>query len=169
MIGFEESLREGILEVAKMMVLSTRTAPKARGIDNIEVKILDTREELELLASKMEELSKEFGDLFIRDAQNVRNSVAVVLVGGRIMDLGLKNPRSWGLDASTVCSLVNLGIAIGSAVKTASLHNVDNRVMFTVGVAAQELGLIKADYVFGIPLSANPKNIYFDRRWPPPK
>lgn len=162
-------MREGVLEVAKMMALSARTAPKARGIDNIEVKILDTKEELELLASKMEELSKEFGDFFLRDAQNVRNSVAVVLIGGKIIDLGLKNPRSWGLDVSVVCSLVNLGIAVGSAVKTASLHNVDNRVMFTAGVAAQELGLIKADYVFGIPLSATPKNIYFDRRWPPAK
>jgi len=162
-------LREGVLEVAKMMALSARTAPKARGIDNIEVKILNTKEELELLASKMEELSKEFGDFFLRDAQNVRNSVAVVLIGGKIIDLGLKNPRSWGLDVSVVCSLVNLGIAVGSAVKTASLHNVDNRVMFTAGVAAQELGLIKADYVFGIPLSATPKNIYFDRRWPPAK
>ncbi len=162
-------MREGVLEVAKMMALSARTAPKARGIDNIEVKILNTKEELELLASKMEELSKEFGDFFLRDAQNVRNSVAVVLIGGKIIDLGLKNPRSWGLDVSVVCSLVNLGIAVGSAVKTASLHNVDNRVMFTAGVAAQELGLIKADYVFGIPLSATPKNIYFDRRWPPAK
>lgn len=169
MIEFEESLKESVLEVAKMMALSARTAPKARGIDNIEVKILNTREELELLASKMEELSKEFGDFFLRDAQNVRNSIAVVLIGGKIVDLGLKNPKNWGLDASTVCSLVNLGIAIGSAVKTSSLHNVDNRVMFTVGIAAQELGLIKADYVFGIPLSATPKNIYFDRRWPPPK
>ncbi|MEO3993024.1 MAG: DUF2148 domain-containing protein [Desulfurococcaceae archaeon TW002] len=169
MIEFEEALRESVLEVAKMMALSARTAPKARGVDNIEVKILNTREELELLASKMEELSKEFGDFFLRDAQNVRNSIAVVLIGSKIVDLGLKNPRNWELDANIVSSLVNLGIAIGSAVKTSSLHNVDNRVMFTVGVAAQELGLIKADYVFGIPLSATSKNIYFDRRWPPPK
>jgi uncharacterized ferredoxin-like protein len=61
---------------------------------------------------------------------------------------------------------VNLGIAIGSAVKTAQILNVDNRVMFSVGVAAQELGLIQADVVYGIPLSATSKNIYFDRKWP---
>lgn len=30
MFEFEESLREGVLEVAKMMALSARTAPKAR-------------------------------------------------------------------------------------------------------------------------------------------
>jgi uncharacterized ferredoxin-like protein len=45
--------------------------------------------------------------------------------------------------------------------------NVDNRIVFSVGVAAQELGLIDADYVFGVPLSVKPKNIYFDRIWPP--
>jgi len=62
-----------------------------------------------------------------------------------------------------------VGIAVGSAVKTASLLNVDNRVMFTAGVAAQELRLIDADVALGIPLSATAKNVYFDRRWPPPK
>ncbi len=162
-------VKEGVIEVAKLMALSAATAPKARGINNVEVKILNEERELEALAAKMEELSKDLGEFFTRDAQNVRSSSAVILVGGRMIDLGLKNPRKWGLDASAVCSLINLGIAIGSAVKTASLHNVDNRVMFTIGVAAQELGLIDADYVFGIPLSATPKNIYFDRRWPPPK
>jgi len=61
-------------------------------------------------------------------------------------------------------ALLDLGIAIGSAVKVASDLNVDNRVMFTIGVAALALGLMDADVVIGIPLSATGKNIYFDRR-----
>ncbi|MEM4628009.1 MAG: ferredoxin domain-containing protein, partial [Ignisphaera sp.] len=73
--------------------------------------------------------------------------------------------RDWKLDANTVCSIVNLGIALGSAAKLASILNVDNRIMFTIGVAAQEMKLIDADYTFGIPLSATSKNIYFDRIW----
>ncbi|MEM3904925.1 MAG: ferredoxin domain-containing protein, partial [Sulfolobales archaeon] len=60
-------------------------------------------------------------------------------------------------------------IAVGSAFKTASNMNVDNRIMFSVGVAAQELGLIDCDYVLGIPLSTTAKNPYFDRVWPPKK
>jgi Uncharacterized protein containing a ferredoxin domain len=56
-----------------------------------------------------------------------------------------------------------MGIAIGSAVKTASLLNVDNRVMYWVGVVARQMGLIDADVVMGIPLSATGKSIYFDR------
>jgi hypothetical protein len=54
-----------------------------------------------------------------------------------------------------------------SAVKTASIHNVDNRIMYTIGVAAKKLGLLDADVILGIPLSATSKNIYFDRVWPP--
>lgn len=169
MIEPEIIVKEGVIEVAKLMVLSATTAPKARGINNVEVRILNEKEELESLATKMEELSKDLGDFFARDAQNVRSSEAVVLVGGKVVNVGVKSPKAWRLESSVVCSLVNLGIAIGSAVKTASLHNVDNRVMFTIGVAAQELGLMSSDYVFGIPLSASPKNPYFDRRWPPPK
>jgi uncharacterized ferredoxin-like protein len=56
-----------------------------------------------------------------------------------------------------------MGIALGSAVKTASLLNVDNRIMYRVGVVAREMGLIDADFAMGIPLSATSKSIYFDR------
>ena len=60
---------------------------------------------------------------------------------------------------------MDLGIAVGSAVKTASLLNVDNRIMFSVGVAAIRLGLLKdCEIVLGIPLSAYGKSIYFDRK-----
>jgi uncharacterized ferredoxin-like protein len=39
--------------------------------------------------------------------------------------------------------------------------------MYSIGVAAKELKLLNADVVYGIPLSARSKNIYFDRVWPP--
>ncbi len=59
--------------------------------------------------------------------------------------------------------LLDMGIALGSAVKVASMLNVDNRIMYRAGVVAREMGLIDADIVMGIPLSATGKNIYFDR------
>jgi len=166
MIDLEASIQDSIVEVAKLMALSARTAPKARGVDNIVVRVLDRAEEINRLADKMEELAKEYGDFFARDADNVRRSSAVVIIGCKLVKLGLKTPPKWSLDADTVCSIVNLGIALGSAVKTAAMLNVDNRIMFTVGVAAQELGLIDADFAFGVPLSGYAKNIYFDRVWP---
>jgi uncharacterized ferredoxin-like protein len=44
------------------------------------------------------------------------------------------------------------------------MMNVDNRIMYRVGVVARELELIDADFVMGIPLSVTGKSIYFDRK-----
>jgi len=52
---------------------------------------------------------------------------------------------------------------MGSAVKIASTLNTDNRIMYSAGVAAKALGVIDADVIVGIPLSAEGKNIFFDR------
>jgi uncharacterized ferredoxin-like protein len=61
--------------------------------------------------------------------------------------------------------MTDLGIAVGSAVKTAQIHNVDNRIMYSGGVAAHNLGLFSKEctVVYAIPLSATGKNIFFDR------
>jgi len=53
---------------------------------------------------------------------------------------------------------------LGSAVKIASVLNVDNRIMYRVGAAALKLKLLsEATVIMGIPISAKGKNIYFDR------
>jgi len=161
-----EALKQAILITAELMVTSAKTAPKARGVDNIVSSIITERSELEKLAGKMRELAGRYGAFFERDAESVLNSDAVVLIGCKLVDMGLTQPDKWSIDASVVNSLVNLGIAIGSAVKTASILNIDNRVMFSIGAAAQELGLLDADIVYGIPLSARSKSIYFDRVFP---
>jgi uncharacterized ferredoxin-like protein len=59
--------------------------------------------------------------------------------------------------------LLDLGIALGSAVKTASILNVDNRIMYRIGTVARDIGIVDWDYIMGIPMSATGKNIYFDR------
>lgn len=163
----DEVKREAVLTIAKFMAVSALTAPKARGYDNLSIKILSGIEEIERLASKMEELASVYGDFFKRDAQSIRKSLVVLLIGCKIVDIGLKTPSKWSLDANIVNSILNLGIALGSAVKTASIHNVDNRIMFSAGVAAQELGLVDGDIVYAIPLAIQAKNPYFDRIFKP--
>jgi uncharacterized ferredoxin-like protein len=166
--------------VAELMALAARTAPKGRGNDFIVTAILEGKT-LGTLADKMIEFGERTGkDLFDRDAKNVVDSGAVLLVG--IKDapaLGL-NCGACGEDrcltpnthdgefAGPQCTLrmLDLGIAIGSAVKTASLLNADNRIMYRIGPVVREMGLIDADVVLGIPLSATGKSIYFDREWP---
>lgn len=163
--GGEDSFKEAILNVAKLMAVSAKTAPKGRGIGNVQVVVLNERGELEKLADKMDELAEVYGEFFHRDADNIRNSSAIVLIGCDKVEFGLKKPEKWPGDPDLILSIINLGIAIGSAVKTASIHNVDNRVMYSAGIAAQELGFIDSEVVMAIPLSAKDKNIYFDRRW----
>jgi uncharacterized ferredoxin-like protein len=159
------------------MAISARTAPKSAGHDFIAVEIVTGRK-LEKLGEAMIAYGERSGKgNFDRDGQNVLDSEAVVLIG-------LQDATALGLNCAACGSekcikpntaegefrgpncairLLDLGIAIGSAVKTASMLNVDNRIMYRIGVLARELNLIEADLVMGIPLSATGKSIYFDR------
>ncbi len=173
---------DSIMEiVAGMMALAARTAPKAVGADFIEIKIL-TGEEIENLAGEMIRYGQEKGKRnYDRDGDNVRRSGAVLLLslsGSEPLGLNcgacgfnscreMKDNLGEGLEfAGPVCSwrILDLGIALGSAVKTASLFNADNRVMLRIGVAARKLGLIEGEIVIGVPISATGKSIYFDRQ-----
>ena len=59
--------------------------------------------------------------------------------------------------------ILDMGIAIGSAVKAAAILGIDNRIMYRIGVVAKKAGFIEASFVMGIPFSVTGKNIYFDR------
>jgi len=169
-----------LLEVARMMELACRTAPKSLGQDFIEVKII-SGVAVKKLAKSMISFGKRAGKQnFDRDADNVNQSPVVVLIG-------VKNATTVGLNCSAcgfetcdalksapkvsgeftgpTCALRHLdfGIALGSAVKVAQMLNVDNRIMYRIGVAARDCELVDWDFVMGVPLSATGKNIYFDR------
>jgi uncharacterized ferredoxin-like protein len=66
------------------------------------------------------------------------------------------------------CNLrdIDLGIAVGSAAKTASLNNVDTRCQSRIAVAARKLGLIEADVAIALSMSVTHKNVGFDNRTP---
>ena len=146
----EKAESEALLHVAELMVVAARTAPKAMGEDKIKAAIV-TGTEKEELANTMEQLGKT------RDSKNVRDSGAVVLLG---VEFGTPTD-DW---INFRGKLIDLGIALGSAVKVASELNVDNRIMRSIGIAAMKLELLKADEIQGIPLSIRGKNIFFDRK-----
>jgi uncharacterized ferredoxin-like protein len=66
------------------------------------------------------------------------------------------------------CNLrdIDLGIAVGSAARTASLHAIDCRCQTRVAAAARKLGHITAELAVALSLSATHKAIGFDRRMP---
>lgn len=166
-----------IRTIADLMAISARTAPKAAGQDFVTTVVIEGPE-LRQLGEAMIAYGERSGKAnFDRDGENVLNSEAVVLVGIKDADvLGLDCAACGSLTCikpNTVdgefkgpnCALrlLDMGIALGSAVKTAAMLNVDNRIMYRAGVVARETGLIDADFVMGIPLSAEGKSIYFDR------
>ncbi len=153
LIKSEDAERDAALEVAKLMLVAARTAPKAMGLDTVVGAILGG-EDKNKLADEVERVGKEKNrPTRVRDAGNVRNSELVILLGVRYEG-----------DVSKELGLVNLGIALGSAAKVASDLNVDNRIMRSIGEASENLKLLLADYVIGIPISIKGKSIFFDRK-----
>ena len=67
------------------------------------------------------------------------------------------------------CSLrdIDLGIAVGSAAKAASLYGVDTRCQTRIAVAARKLGLIQAEVAVALSMTVTHKNPGFDARMPP--
>jgi len=66
------------------------------------------------------------------------------------------------------CNLrnIDLGIAVGSAAKAASLNSVDTRCQTRIAVAARKLGIIQAEVAVALSMSVTHKNVGFDNRMP---
>lgn len=171
---------EGVDLVAKLMAIAATTAPKSKGENYVETRLLDG-EHLGALADAMEAYGRRSGKKdFDRDADGVRRSQAVVLIGIKNatvvgLDCGAcgfpdcrslqKSERTAGEFLGPQCAfrLLDMGIALGSAVKTASQLNVDNRIMYRIGTVARQRGMVDWDFVMGVPLSVSGKNVFFDR------
>ena len=174
-ISSEQAEQAALLSTAEAMCAAARTAPKAKGVDQIVSCIL-TGEEKDALADQMERMAETLSyGFFLRDAQNVRASQAVVLLGVQYGQRGLNaGCARCGFEDCAACAKsggvcvydpLDLGIAIGSAVSVAAQRRVDNRIMFSCGRAANAMGLLKgAPLVTAIPLSVSGKSPYFDRK-----
>lgn len=156
----------------------------------LETVIVDDRATLSELSAWMRARGKERREqIWFRDADIADAIDGVLLVGlagwyPPNYDCGacgyatcaefLHETKALG-DASTelefggpTCNLrdIDLGVAVGSAAKTAALHSVDCRCQTRIAVAARKLGVIEADIAVGLSLSITPKAIGFDRALP---
>lgn len=167
-------IEKGLSDIANFMVIAAKTAPKARGKDNLVIKIFE-KEDMDDLSDKMIETGKgtERPQTFNRDAESVRKSSCVVIIGSTYSPLGL----NCGFCGASTCGDArekditcaynsgDLGIAVGSAVEVAGRFHVDNRIMYTVGYTVIKHDMLeeKVRMALGIPLSATGKNPFFDR------
>jgi uncharacterized ferredoxin-like protein len=171
---------DGVEMVAQLMAISATTAPKSKGENFVQTKVLKGKI-LKRLAAAMDGFGQRTRKKdFDRDAKSVARSEVVLLVGiQKAAAVGLdcgacgfpdcktlqKQKKISGEFVGPTCAyrLLDMGIALGSAVKTASMLNVDNRIMYRIGVLAREMDIVDWDFVVGIPLSVSGKSIYFDR------
>jgi len=176
-----------ITEAANLIAASARTSPKGRGVDNVAIAVVTGTEKDELAGAVERHLERKRNPLpfFKRDAEALRKSPAVILIGVKgTMPKRPENPINCGACGNETCAdfimaekrkgedfvgpicifeAVDLGIALGSAVKMASNLNMDNRLMYTIGAGAKDIELLDADVIIGIPISLTGKNVYFDR------
>jgi len=178
-ITLEEDIRKkALLDVAERMLIAARTAPKARGIDNLVISLVDDRQTIEAIASKMKDMVRAgiAQEYFVRDAGNILSAEALVFIGTKIKSTGLKYCGLCGFkncdeknehpEHPCVFNTGDLGIAIGSAVSVAMEARADNRIMYSAGIAVRDMKLLGEDVriVYCIPLSSTGKNPFFDRK-----
>lgn len=173
-----EMEQRAVMEAASLMCAAARTAPKTKGMDNIVTMVL-TGEEIRRLSDKMKEIGlREFGrpeGHFTRDAMSILQAQAVVLVGVRRVWYGLPYCSMCGFKSCSECKKANancafapmdLGIALCSAVSVAADLRIDNRILFSVGKTAEEMGYFEGEDIIwqGVPISIAGKNVFFDRK-----
>lgn len=155
----------------------------------IETTIVTDKETLGRLAAWLRERGKQVGNpIFSRDADTTEKVDLVLFIGLKawyppLYDCGacgygtcaefLQSAPAHHVEASgnweflgPICQLrcVDLGIAVGSAAKIASLNNIDTRCQTRVAAAARHLGIIKSDLAVALSMSVSHKNIFFDRK-----
>jgi uncharacterized ferredoxin-like protein len=181
-------MKDMTVMVAQLMAVAARTAPKAGGKDFLEIVVIHNDADLQKIAQAMEDYAPRSTNeaYWRRDAANIANSQALVLIG-------LAKPNLAGYDCGgcgfatckefeknrqlqdkemgytgphCIMRIMDIGVALSSAAKTASLLNVDNRVQQRVAATARALGYINAEVAMGIPVSVSGKSIYYDRPTP---
>ena len=156
----------------------------------IETVIVDDRATLDTLAAWLRARGKERREtIWFRDAEVADTIDAVLFVG--LMDWYPPNYDCGACGYATCaefvhatadlrshsdelefsgpqCNLrdIDLGIAVGSAAKTAAIHSVDCRCQTRIAVAARKLSVIRADVAVALSLSLTHKAVGFDRAFP---
>lgn len=176
-IHSQQAEHNAVLAAANAVCAAARTAPKACGFDFIDSAVL-TGEDKAAVAAEMRRIGESLGakgGFFLRDAENVSEAEALVLIGATYDVRRLGSLCSLcGFEGCTKCTEagaacvyagIDLGIALGSAASLLADLRIDNRIMFTAGKAAASLGYL-GDYkmIMGIPLSVSCKSPFFDRK-----
>ena len=170
-----EMNEESILACASLICTAARTAPKGKGKDLLKTLVVTGEEKLNI-ADKMRDIALRDGlKFFARDAENIEQVPVLIILATRESPLGLPNCGYCGFNdcealrrVGGICAFNtgDLGIALGSAVSRAADLRMDNRILYSAGKAAVELGMLGEGIrvAYAVPLSVTGKNPFFDRK-----
>lgn len=172
-----QTRHERVIQAAGQMLSAARTAPKAKGVDLIECAVIEG-DDLKAVSARLQKMGEELGrGGLLRDAANILQGECIVIIGTRQDTMGLNcghcgYPLCTEKPANVPCAfnMIDVGIAVGSACATAADLRMDTRVMYSAGLAAQQLGMLPGcTGVQAIAVSCASKSPYFDRVRPQPK
>ncbi len=157
----------------------------------IETVIVEDRKTLDRLAAWLRERETRLkAPIWFRDAETAEKLDLVLFIGlakwyPPVYDCGAcgyatcaeflrarEHQKPEGIEdwefPGPICQLrcIDLGVAVGSAAKIASINNVDARCQTRIAAAARHLGIIQADLAVALSMSVSHKNIFFDRKMP---
>ncbi len=157
----------------------------------IETVIVEDRETLDRLAAWLRERGTRLkAPIWFRDAETADKLDLVLFIGlakwyPPVYDCGAcgyatcaeflrarEHQKPDGIEdwefPGPICQLrcIDLGVAVGSAAKIASINNVDARCQTRIAAGARHLGIIQADMAVALSMSVSHKNIFFDRKMP---
>ena len=95
----EQDVRYDSLRIiGQKMMVAARTAPKGKGIDNIEIALVE-KDSIKVISDKLKELGEEYDMAgFKRDAENILLADVMLLLGTRKKSLGLKKCGMCGFE-----------------------------------------------------------------------
>ncbi|OOZ40014.1 hypothetical protein BOW53_09255 [Solemya pervernicosa gill symbiont] len=181
-------MEQTIETVINLMAASAIAAPKAGGKDCLNIVAITGGDDLKRIADEMRQYahnsSKE--NYWHRDATNTEGAQGLLLIGlnGAVTagyDCGgcgyrtcvefekereLKDFEMGYSGPHCIMRMMDIGVALSSAAKAASMLNIDNRVQQRVGAAVRALGYIECEVAMGIPISISGKSIFYDRKTP---
>jgi uncharacterized ferredoxin-like protein len=161
---------------AEQLMNAAMTAPKACAVNNLVIAFAP-REDAVKIGEKMIEMHKsgKYEAWVGRDGRDVKISEGVLLIGTKYGVLGVSPCGSCGFENCAkkakqpghpcMFNGIDLGIALGSVVSRAADMRLDNRMMFSIGLAAREMGLFPKEVkmIVGIPLDVKNKSHFYDR------
>jgi uncharacterized ferredoxin-like protein len=183
-LDYDAIRADTVRHIAKLLAAAAITAPKSGGqlfLQGkhlfIETVIVDDHDTLQQLARWLRARGKERREaIWFRDADVAEAIDAVLFIG--LTDWYPPNYDCGACGYATcaeflhaelefagpTCNLrdIDLGIAVGSAAKTAAIHSIDCRCQTRIAVAARKLGIIHADVAVALSLSLTHKAVDLD-------